>query len=362
VPLLILTPILTIILTLLAIELLLAFVRPVPFAIERNMFFEPDPYTGFRLRPDSEGVFQHGIPAVVNSQGHRDDEVTLEKPEDTFRILALGDSFTVGANVFQEQAYPQVLEDVLNARSKQEVEVVNAGVGGWGPFRYAQYYEHYGRQYDPDLVLIGFFAGNDAYSQPNASEQLPTAVLGRRVSRSAAGKPFTKLLVFLHEHSHLWRLLDRRGPQARDFTRVDCTDFTEEYLAVQGARSESHLKADAEREALAQNSVDQIVHIQHLADRDSIPVVVALLPDENQINPALQQEIIDADEIDQYDFDMPQAMLVEMFNDQGIPTIDLLPTIRDDPRCLYMNDTHWVPEGHLLVARTIADTLAEFLP
>lgn len=358
----ILTPILTIIVTLFAIELFLAIFHPVPYSIERNMFFEPDPYTGYRLRPDSEGFFQHGIPATVNSQGHRDDEVPMEKPEDTFRILLLGDSFTVGANVYEEQAYPQVLEELLNARSSQKIEVVNTGVGGWEPFMYAQYYEHYGRQYDPDLILIGFFIGNDAYNQLTDVDQLPTAVMGRRVSRAAAGKPYIRLLVFLHEHSNLWRLLTRRGPQMLDFTRENCADFTKAYLALQGSRMEAHLKRDSEQEALIQNSVDQIARIQALAAEDGIPIVVALLPDENQINPALQQKIIPAGEFDRYDFDMPQTMLEEMFNDRGIPTIDLLPTIRDDPRCLYMNDTHWTPEGHRLAAETLANALSEFLP
>ena len=358
---LILTPILSIIFTLVAIELLLAIFHPTPYSIERNMFFEPDPYTGYRLKPDSVGYFQQGIPAVVNDMGHRDDEVTLEKPEGVYRILMLGDSFTVGANVLQEQAYPQVLETLLDDRSDRDIQVVNTGVGGWEPFMYAQYYEHYGQDFDPDLVLIGFFAGNDAYNQLTRVEQLPTTVLGRRVSRDSATKPLTKLLVYLHEHSHLTRLLMQKGPHALTFTRDDCADFSEEYVAVQQARMPSHLQRSAKQESLAANSIQQIQRIQQSASEAGIPVVVVLLPDENQINPDLQDVLLAEDERSHYDFGMPQSLLSELFADEGIPTIDLLPVFLDDSRCLYMNDTHWIPEGHHLAAETIADQLAPFL-
>ena len=92
------------ILTLGAVELGLAIFHPVPYSIESNMYFEADPYTGYRLKPGGIGHYQMGIPAVANSHGHRDIEVTLKKPPGVFRILVLGDSFTVGANVRQEEA------------------------------------------------------------------------------------------------------------------------------------------------------------------------------------------------------------------------------------------------------------------
>src|SRR5690349_12526588 len=85
-----------------AIELGLALFYPIPFSIESNMYFVADPYTGYRLMPAGVGHFQMGIPAVAYSHGHRDVEVPLKKPPGVFRILVIGDSFTVGANVRQE--------------------------------------------------------------------------------------------------------------------------------------------------------------------------------------------------------------------------------------------------------------------
>jgi hypothetical protein len=348
------------VLTLGAVELGLAIFHPVPYSIESNMYFEADPFTGYRLKPNGIGHYQMGIPGIANSHGHRDIEVTLKKPPGVFRILVLGDSFTVGANVRQEEAYPKVVEKRLKS-VYPEIQVVNAGVGGWDPFQYAQYFEHYGYQFEPDLILVGFFVGNDTYSDASTVGQLGTAILGHRLSKDAAARRFIKLQVFLYEHSNLARLLLNKGPAAsRTVVRKQCDDFTEQYLAIQRARIPNHLRYSSAQRDKARNAVNQIHRIKDRAG-DSVPVIVALLPDENQVNETLQKRILTANEISAYDFKMPQSMLIEMFHEIGIPTIDVLPAVLADHRCLYMNDTHWTPEGQELAASVIFEQLMPIL-
>ena len=168
-----LVPLLTCVVTLGFLELALSVFYPIPFSAESNMYFEPDPYTGYKLKPGSVGYYQHGILAITNSHGHRDNETPLKKPAGIFRVLVLGDSFTVGANVQQHEAYPQVLEGKLRQIYGQRIQVVNSGVGGWEPFQYAQYFEHYGRLFEPDLVIVGFFVGNDTFNSWTKVEDLP---------------------------------------------------------------------------------------------------------------------------------------------------------------------------------------------
>ena len=160
----VLVPAISAIFTLVVVEIALLIFHPIPFSIETNMYFEEDAYTGYRLKPNATGYFQDQIIAQTNEHGHRDRSIPIEKTDESLRILVLGDSFTVGANVKQEDAYPQVLESLLNKNSAQPIVVINAGVGGWEPFNYAQYYENYGNQFSPDLILIGFFVGNDTYN------------------------------------------------------------------------------------------------------------------------------------------------------------------------------------------------------
>ena len=75
------TPAVTVILTLVIIELGLGIFHPIPFSIEKNMYFEPDSFTGYRLKPNSIGYFQQRIPARVNKNGHRDELVSVEKAD-----------------------------------------------------------------------------------------------------------------------------------------------------------------------------------------------------------------------------------------------------------------------------------------
>ena len=335
--------------TAVTLELGLALLAPVPHAMEVTRYFVPDPYTGYRLAPDT---------GETNSLGHRDDPTSVEKDPAVFRILVLGDSFSAGAGVEREQAYPQVLESLLTRAAGVPVEVVNSGVGGWQPFQYAQYYEHYGRDFSPDLVLVGFFVGNDAFAGATEVTQLRSAVGGRRVSREAAARPTIRAQVWLYQNSHLARLIWRRDA-ARDFSRASCDDFSSSYLRIQRHRMSNYLRRDESREALAHASLAASLRIQELTRRDGALLLVALLPDETQINASLQEILLRDDDPARFDFDMPQSLLADSFALHDIPTLDLLPAFRRDPRCLYLNHTHWTSAGHVFAASLIAEAVLE---
>ena len=322
------------------------------------MYYESDPFTGYRLKPDSTGYFQHQIPARANNHGHRDKSVPVEKTEGIFRILVLGDSFTVGADVSQDSTYADVLETLLTRSNTSPVEVINSGVGGWDPFQYAQYYEQYGWKFSPDLILVGYFVGNDTYTKTTDVQQLKTAVLGRRISREAVWVGFIRLKIFMYNHSNIARLMLNKGPVLGDTTRQHCSDFSDQHLVIQRWRQRNHLKRTSALEGEAQNSINQILRIRKLAERDSIPLGVVLIPDENQINRSLQQALLTDNEHGKFDFEMPQLMLKEMFADAAIPVIDLLPYSLEDSRCLY-SGTHWGAEGHALAAAVIYENITD---
>jgi len=350
-----LLPLISAIFAVALVELFLTLFYPIPYSLEKNMYFEPDPYTGYRHRPLGKGFYPNGIAAEANSLGFRDDEVSKAKPAGVFRILALGDSFTVGANVEQSEAYPQVLERILDTDGRRNIEIINAGVGGYDSFHYGQFVEHYAAQYEPDMILLGFFSGNDAYSQFKNVEQTRTAVLGRRIDRNA-GKGWSLLLkVWGYENLHVVRALLNTGPANIQFERESCDQFADYYLAVQEKRLVNHLATPtAEQQGLIQANFSQLRRIQRIAADQNIKFGVVLLPDENQLNIALQKTLIPDAERDQYDFDMPQASLRTLLGQAQISYLDLLPDFRADSRCLYMDDTHWVAAGHEMAAQRIA--------
>lgn len=351
--------------TLLAIEFALSVFYPIPFSIERNMYFVADPYTGFRLKPNSVGVFSEGIPALTNSNGHRSDEIEPFKPVGVQRILVLGDSFTVGASVEQSETYSSVLQQLLNLDPQRaegtslrtRFEVINAGVGGWHPFQYAQYYQHYGPELQPDWVIVGMFVGNDVLKVVGSVDRLMTAVMGRRISRKAAADPLIRWRIALHEHSHLGRLVLHQARPEFSYRREGCSEFPDFLLRIERGRRNVHRKDSPELAVKVSRAVRQIARIKALADQAKVQLLVVLLPDENQINPALQKAIFP--EPENYDLGLPQSLLVEQFAAAGIEVLDLLPSFRADRRCLFQNDTHLTAEGHALVAEHIRAAIAE---
>lgn len=111
------------------------------------------PYVLYVANPNYEGH---------NSLGYRGKETTLKKPADTFRIVTLGASTTYGFGVNANQAYPAVLQDVLqNDYGYTHVEVINGGVPGYTSFELLSNFQYRILELDPDLVI--YYGGrNDA--------------------------------------------------------------------------------------------------------------------------------------------------------------------------------------------------------
>lgn len=79
----------------------------------------------------------------------------VEKPEGTYRIVALGDSFTFGLFVNTYQNWTTVLENELNSKCTPEgsFEVLNLGVSGNDIQYGVERFRTRGTKYSPDLVI-----------------------------------------------------------------------------------------------------------------------------------------------------------------------------------------------------------------
>ena len=71
------------------------------------------------------------------------------------RIVCLGDSFTFGAWVQDDEAYPQILESLLNdTETDSSVGVLNAGILSYSPLLEEQMLEHVVKHYRPHVVTL----------------------------------------------------------------------------------------------------------------------------------------------------------------------------------------------------------------
>jgi len=98
-----------------------------------------------------------GHPVKTNSMGWRDHEFTLEKPPDTIRIAALGDSVTFGWLIGMEDTIPKALETVLNQFSKgPRFEVMNFGIPGYNTAMEHEVLAARALAFKPDVVVLQF--------------------------------------------------------------------------------------------------------------------------------------------------------------------------------------------------------------
>ncbi len=94
----------------------------------------------------------------INKDGLNDKlDYGIKKAPRTFRIIALGDSFTFGLFVNIEDSWPKKLETLLNkklfCKNIDKFEVINLGMQGYDLQYEVQRYKNKGTKYDPDVVI-----------------------------------------------------------------------------------------------------------------------------------------------------------------------------------------------------------------
>jgi lysophospholipase L1-like esterase len=129
--------------------------------------YAPSDFIPFTLKPNyeekspSQEFPGEQVTITTNSLGLRGAEVSLEKPAGVKRVLVLGDSYTFGVYVEDDETYSAVLESLFREEGAQ-VEVINAGYAdGWEPDEHYAWLVNRGLEFEPDLVIYGFFVGND---------------------------------------------------------------------------------------------------------------------------------------------------------------------------------------------------------
>ncbi len=88
----------------------------------------------------------------TNSKGLRGKkDFPYPKNKEKLRILILGDSFTFGDNVGDDETYSAYLQAML-----PDAEIINMGVHGYGHDQMLILFKEEGMKYEPDIVILGF--------------------------------------------------------------------------------------------------------------------------------------------------------------------------------------------------------------
>ena len=148
----------------------------------------------------------------LNSEGFRDLEFPTNKPAQTLRIVSLGDSWTFGHNVNQDEAYPRRLRALLTTEfPNSRIEVLNLGMLTYTSHEGLELLKRRALSLSPDIVAIGYGMNDSAISGWRDQDVLV-----------ARARHF-QLKSFVVEHSELYRLLTYLG-QIRQFESVSMGD------------------------------------------------------------------------------------------------------------------------------------------
>ncbi|MEO6402120.1 MAG: hypothetical protein ABIP62_08930 [Vicinamibacteria bacterium] len=110
------------------------------------------PTRGWTLKPNLRDVPFRGKSVNSNSKGIRGlQEFSYEKPAGITRIVVLGDSFTFGEEVGDDETFSHSLQQLI-----PKSEVLNLGIHGYGHDQMLLYLREEGMKYHPDVVLLGY--------------------------------------------------------------------------------------------------------------------------------------------------------------------------------------------------------------
>jgi hypothetical protein len=116
-------------------------------------------------RVDLLGATSYSLAYHFDSLGCRGPQRSVAKDSATLRVLALGDSYTLGAGVRGDDAWPARLEALLNSSSRpagaQRVQVFNCAVAGAGAANARARADSLVDAIDPHLVLLGLVLGDE---------------------------------------------------------------------------------------------------------------------------------------------------------------------------------------------------------
>lgn len=95
-----------------------------------------------------------GYPMEMTPEGNRGQRVTVEKPNDRFRLLGLGDSATFGLGIRTEDIWPAQTARLIEAKTGRSTEAICAGLPQAGIREITYAYEHQWTNYEPDIVIL----------------------------------------------------------------------------------------------------------------------------------------------------------------------------------------------------------------
>jgi lysophospholipase L1-like esterase len=274
---------------------------------------------------------------TIDSLGYRDtQEMQREKPAGEIRILMLGDSFTFGHLVDDEDTLPAQLERRLRPRCGDAVRTINAGVGG-SSLDTASVMADRSRPLGVDVAVLTF--------SENDVTDLAIPLWSQLASNRAMKSRFPMSLVYpVVRRLAVWNLLLKARGRWRNFWAP---------ASPLGKPAPGGASADPKLLALRDEYRQRLIGLRDGLASRGVPLVLGIFPSHLTVYGESSDE---------------QVLWVEQTaREAGLPAVNFTPTLRGDGRsaeALYQlpYDGHPSPAGYALVAPLLEEALVAMPP
>ncbi|MEW6363170.1 MAG: hypothetical protein AB1714_00875 [Acidobacteriota bacterium] len=132
----------------------------------QGLVYQLDPRCIYRLIPNARKTVwvdtdegRSRVLLTINSSGYRGPELGSGPPPR--RVLVYGDSFIEAEYTRTEETFAWRLQEKLSAGLQSPVEVINAGVAGYGPDQISVRMQDEIGSLKPSVVVVSIYVGND---------------------------------------------------------------------------------------------------------------------------------------------------------------------------------------------------------
>lgn len=286
-----------------------------------------DPVLGWGLLPGFATDNLH-----INIHGQRGlTDWPIEKDPAKRRIMIVGDSYTFGYDVSDQECYASVLGELLGP----QWEVINWGVPGYGTDQQVLLYEKFGVHFSPDLIILGFYTPDlfrnllwfYSYIKPVFQDQ------GGKLEIANPDIPSPTELLRMYATGE--KTIGLKGSYLRAFLRRELEDIRRDRV------NEQTLEWPITRKILT--------HFNKKARENGAIPLLLIIPDKEVLK---KEESASTDTAD-----LLRASAAEL----GMPCLDLIPILRERSKTekepLYKG--HWSPSGHRVCAEALARMISE---
>lgn len=270
----------------------------------------------------------------INSNGYHDDEFSLVKSKNEYRIFMLGNSITMGHGVTKEETFSSQLEK-LPLTSKIKLNVFNLGVQGYST---EQELEVLKREikYDPNLIILEFclnditepIAVNKEFGGTGFDYHMiyetGNKILGYFINETGFGRLLYRIK-FINKISH------ERENELKQINNLAIKPFSNKKLKKSWM--------------ITFNSIKKIKSISVQKD---IPFIVLIFPYTFQLW--------------HRDLQKPQEQIKSFLKLERIPFIDFteifeVKLLNRNTKDYYLDEDHYTAIGHTIIANEILDFL-----